>query len=41
MGAGRIIAVDHRPDRLEMAQRQGGEVVNFDDEDPVETIRSS
>lgn len=38
MGAGRIIAVDHQPDRLEMAQRQGAEVVNFDDEDPVETI---
>lgn len=38
MGAGRIIAVDHLPDRLEMAQRQGAEVVNFDAEDPVETI---
>lgn len=38
MGAGRIIAVDHQPDRLEMAQRQGAEVVNFDAEDPVETI---
>ena len=36
MGAGRIIAVDHHPDRLEMAQRQGAEVVDFDKEDPVE-----
>ncbi|MBS7456948.1 zinc-dependent alcohol dehydrogenase [Coralloluteibacterium stylophorae] len=38
MGAGRIIAVDHQADRLEMAQRQGAEIVNFDREDPVETI---
>ena len=38
MGAGRIIAVDHHPDRLEMAQRQGAEVVDFDKEDPVETV---
>lgn len=38
MGAGRVIAVDHREDRLEMARRQGAECVNFDKEDPVETI---
>src|SRR3954463_9526394 len=38
MGAGRIIAVDHHEDRLEMAQRQGAEIVNFDHEDPVKTI---
>lgn len=38
MGAGRVIAVDHRDDRLAMARRQGAEVVNFDKEDPVETI---
>ncbi len=38
MGAGRIIAVDHQEDRLEMAQRQGAEIVNFDREDPVQTI---
>ncbi|MGY3452008.1 zinc-dependent alcohol dehydrogenase [Bradyrhizobium sp. USDA 4353] len=38
MGAGRIIAVDHHPDRLEMAQQQGAEIVNFDNEDPVQTI---
>ena len=37
MGA-RVIAVDRLPDRLEMARRQGAEVVNFDEEDPVETI---
>jgi threonine dehydrogenase-like Zn-dependent dehydrogenase len=38
MGAGRVIAVDHRDDRLAMARRQGAEVVNFDEEDPVQTI---
>ena len=38
MGAGRIIAVDHHDDRLEMARAQGAEIVNFDREDPVETI---
>jgi threonine dehydrogenase-like Zn-dependent dehydrogenase len=38
MGAGRIIAVDRHEDRLEMAQRQGAEIVNFDKEDPVKTI---
>src|SRR3954469_3494927 len=38
MGAGRVIAVDKHADRLEMAQRQGAEIVNFDNEDPVKTI---
>ncbi|KPF96725.1 alanine acetyltransferase [Rhodopseudomonas sp. AAP120] len=38
MGAGRIIAVDHLPDRLDRAQRQGAEIVDFDKEDPVKTI---
>ena len=38
MGAGRVIAVDRHQDRLEMARTQGAEVVNFDREDPVETI---
>ena len=38
MGAGRVIAVDRHQDRLEMARAQGAEVVNFDEEDPVETI---
>lgn len=40
MGAGRVFAVDKEPSRLEMARAQGAEVVNFDAEDPVETIRS-
>jgi threonine dehydrogenase-like Zn-dependent dehydrogenase len=39
MGAGRIFAVDNIASRLEMARRQGAEVINFDEEDPVETIK--
>jgi threonine dehydrogenase-like Zn-dependent dehydrogenase len=38
MGAGRVIAVDRIADRLAMARRQGAEVINFEDEDPVQTI---
>lgn len=38
MGAGRVFAVDRRKDRLDMARRQGAECVNFDEEDPVETL---
>lgn len=37
MGA-RVIAVDSKEDRLAIARRQGAEVVNFEKEDPVETI---
>ena len=37
LGAGRVIAVDAVPDRLEAARRQGAEVVDFGD-DPVELI---
>jgi threonine dehydrogenase-like Zn-dependent dehydrogenase len=39
MHAGRIIAVDNVPSRLEMARSQGAETVNFDEEDSVETIK--
>jgi threonine dehydrogenase-like Zn-dependent dehydrogenase len=38
MGAGRVFAVDCVPDRLDMARAQGAEVVNFEEEDPVETV---
>ena len=38
MGAGRVLAVDKDDSRLEMARAQGAEVINFDEEDPVETI---
>lgn len=38
-GAGRIIAIDTISTRLEMAQDQGAEIINFSSEDPVEAIR--
>ncbi len=38
-GAGRVLAVDTVPSRLEMARRQGAEVIDFNQEDPVEAIR--
>ncbi|MEW5927513.1 MAG: zinc-dependent alcohol dehydrogenase [Gemmatimonadota bacterium] len=39
LGAGRVLAVDCLEDRLEMARAQGAEVINFEEEDPVETIQ--
>lgn len=39
LGAVRIFAVDCVESRLEMACAQGAETINFDKEDPVETIR--
>ena len=39
MDAGRIFAVDHIPSRLEMARRQGAEVINFEQEHPVKVIQ--
>ena len=38
LGAGRVFAVDQHADRLEMARRQGAEIVDFSQEDPVETL---
>lgn len=38
LGAGRIIAVDCVPSRLDMARMQGAEVVNFEKEDPAEVV---
>ncbi|HOA73958.1 MAG TPA: zinc-dependent alcohol dehydrogenase [Phycisphaerae bacterium] len=38
MGAGRVIAVDTVPCRLQMARNVGAEVVDFNREDPVEAI---
>jgi threonine dehydrogenase-like Zn-dependent dehydrogenase len=40
MGAGRVLAVDTIPSRLEMARDQGAEVIDFNQEDPVEVIHS-
>lgn len=39
LGAGRILAVDSIPSRLEMASDQGAEVIDFNRERPVEAIR--
>lgn len=39
LGAGRIFAVDTIASRLEMARSQGAEVIDFNHEHPVETIR--
>jgi threonine dehydrogenase-like Zn-dependent dehydrogenase len=39
LGAGRVLAVDHHPSRLAMARALGAEVIDFDEEDPVETIQ--
>lgn len=38
-GAGRVFAVDRAADRLEQAAQQGAEVINFENEDPVEVIK--
>lgn len=39
MGAGRVLAVDRLPDRLEMARGLGAETINFEEEPPVEVLR--
>lgn len=39
MGAGRIFAVDRVESRLDAAKAQGAEVINFDEDSPVEAIR--
>ncbi len=39
MGAGRIFAVDTLGGRLDMAREQGAEAIDFNADDPIETIR--
>ncbi|HEY7347593.1 MAG TPA: zinc-dependent alcohol dehydrogenase [Ktedonobacterales bacterium] len=39
LGAGRILAIDNNPSRLDVARRQGAEAINFDAENPVQVIR--
>jgi threonine dehydrogenase-like Zn-dependent dehydrogenase len=39
LGAGRVFAVDTVPSRLAMAKWQGAEVIDFNAEQPVETLR--
>jgi len=39
LNAGRIFAIDTIPSRLEMAQDQGAEIIDFNREDPIEAIK--
>ncbi|MBL9105261.1 MAG: glutathione-dependent formaldehyde dehydrogenase [Myxococcales bacterium] len=39
LGAGRVFAVDSVPSRLEMACQLGAEVINFEQEPPVEALK--
>ena len=39
LGAGRVLAVDTVPSRLEMARAQGAEAIDFNAEDPIQTIK--
>jgi threonine dehydrogenase-like Zn-dependent dehydrogenase len=38
LGAGRVLAIDCIPSRLDMARAQGAEVINFEKEDPISLI---
>jgi len=38
MDAGRVLAVDRLPSRLERARMLGAEAINFDEEDPVQIV---
>jgi len=38
LGAGRVLAIDNVPDRLEIAQSQGAEAINFDLVNPVHAL---
>ncbi len=38
LGAGRVFAIDHEPSRLAKARELGAEIINFDEEDPIETV---
>ena len=40
VGIKHIFAIDRIPSRLDMAHKQGAEVINFDEEDPVRTLKS-
>jgi threonine dehydrogenase-like Zn-dependent dehydrogenase len=39
LGAGRVLAIDAVPSRLDMARAQGAEIIDFNTEDPVAVIR--
>jgi len=39
LGAGRIMAIESLPSRLDLARVQGAEVIDFNAEHPVEVVR--
>lgn len=39
LGAGRVIAIDHVPERLQMAREGGAETLNFDEVDVLDVLR--
>ena len=39
LNAGRIFAIDTIKSRLEMAQEQGAEIIDFNEEDPIEALK--
>jgi threonine dehydrogenase-like Zn-dependent dehydrogenase len=39
LGAGRVIAIDHVPERLQMAREGGAETLNFDQVDVLDALR--
>lgn len=39
LGAGRVIAIDHLPERLQMAREGGAETLNFDEVDVLDMLR--
>jgi threonine dehydrogenase-like Zn-dependent dehydrogenase len=38
LGAGRVIAIDRIPERMQMAQEAGAEILNFDEVDVVDAL---
>jgi len=39
LGAGRVLAIDHIPSRLRLAEKAGAEAINFDDETVFDAIK--
>jgi threonine dehydrogenase-like Zn-dependent dehydrogenase len=39
LGAGRVIAIDRVPRRLELARTSGAETIHFEQQNPIETLR--
>ncbi len=40
LGAGRVFAIDSVPSRLDVARAHGAETINYEQEDPIEALRS-